>query len=83
MVWNMSIKYFGMFMVTVCSCLKWEIALPLVVVCTPFELSRWLLFKSWSSSGDDIIMHVQLQINDHRFEDAEEMEHEHESTGRH
>ena len=24
-------------------------------------------------------MHVQLQINDHRFEDAEEMEHEHET----
>lgn len=28
-------------------------------------------------------MYVQLQINDNRFEDAEEMEHENDSDGGH
>jgi len=29
------------------------------------------------------MMYVQLQINDNRFEDAEEMEHENDSDGGH
>ncbi|XP_011029973.1 PREDICTED: chloride conductance regulatory protein ICln-like [Populus euphratica] len=54
------------------------------------EDSEWNFSQNPTSSighsnGDhDLVRTVlELQINDHRFEDAEEMEHEHESKGRH
>ncbi|XP_061956651.1 chloride conductance regulatory protein ICln-like [Populus nigra] len=54
------------------------------------EDSEWNFSQNPTSSighsnGDHDLARtvLELQINDHRFEDAEEMEHEHESKGRH
>ncbi|KAH8492531.1 hypothetical protein H0E87_021920 [Populus deltoides] len=54
------------------------------------EDSEWNFSQNRTSSighsnGDHDLARtvLELQINDHRFEDAEEMEHEHESKGRH
>uniref|UniRef100_A0A6M2ECE4 Chloride conductance regulatory protein ICln n=1 Tax=Populus davidiana TaxID=266767 RepID=A0A6M2ECE4_9ROSI len=54
------------------------------------EDSEWNFSQNPTSSighsnGDHDLARtvLELQINDHRFEDAEEMEHEHESEGHH
>ncbi|KAJ6889296.1 hypothetical protein NC652_030168 [Populus alba x Populus x berolinensis] len=50
----------------------------------PINWQMKLLKTEDSELNFSQIQQVQLlQINDHRFEDAEEMEHEHESEGRH
>lgn len=36
-----------------------------------------------STFGDNIVFSLQLQINDQRFEDAEEMEHDRDSDSGH